>query len=290
MKNIIFNWSKIITPSTFTILFILLLQVECKKAKCPLPVTTGNNADNNSPANHAIQLDGTDDYMDISLAPSIYALKTGTISAWIKSPDFNTDHTVFAISKGGTNEDLWYLGTRGAGTLQGTIHTLGLNSSNTSGHATMDAYSPINTFSDAAWHNITIVSDNSGNNIQIYADGVLQSMTAGTCCFGNTLDFFLGDANTAVNATIGVVYETAYTAYGKFTLDDFCIWNRALSASEVQALQSNPSNPPSSGLVLNYTFETFEDLGKGNSGTNDIRDQAGNSHADALNGPVIVIH
>ncbi|MDB5273109.1 MAG: hypothetical protein JWO58_1476, partial [Chitinophagaceae bacterium] len=191
---------------------------------------------------------------------------------------------------GATNfsADQWYAGFRGDAPNQKQLQVVGVK--NATGHPTLDAFTPANSIADNNWHNVIIVSDNSGNDVEIYIDGSLKTMTIGTCCGGNTHDFFFNDAANVDNAKIGVILRDAFLDYSQFTMDDFCIWNRALSITEIQNITTDPSTRPSSGLVVDYTFDKFEDLGIGNAGINDIKDQAGSNHADAVNGAQLVMH
>ncbi len=263
---------------------LFVTNTSCKVATCPdtIPVPIINGA---------IKLDGVNDYLDLQFAPSIYALQVGTVSFSVKIDDLNQALVLFSTAEtgpSGFNASAWSLDFRGDLTNQQIIQMAGIPGN--TGGTTSDPYTSANSIPDNNWHTVTVVSNNNNDNIEIYIDGVLKPLTAGACCGGNTKDFFFADALNIDNAKIGAILRDALSNYSKFTMDDFCIWNRALSLAEVQALAASPLSAPTSGLVVNYTFDKFENLGQGFSGVNDIQDKTGSNHADAVNGVQIVEH
>ena len=153
-----------------------------------------------------------------------------------------------------------------------------------SGVIRVDAYIPDNSIVDNNWHNYTLVSDNVGA-IEIYIDGVAQALYAGTCCGGTTNDYFFGDIPGLSSMKIGMLERDVLYSFGSFSIDDFRIWDKALSSSEIVTSIASASVPPVTNLVVYYDFESQEDLGVGISGVNDIRDQTGNTvHGDYILG------
>jgi hypothetical protein len=121
---------------------------------------------------------------------------------------------------------------------------------------------------DNQWHNIIVVYNLQ--NSQIYFDGVLQD----------------GDANSNLNQTISNTIEPLIIGYysGPYSgtswnglIDDFGIWNRALTQQEITNLYTStvpvsclPAYVPTSGLVGYWPFcgNANDESGNGNNGTN----------------------
>lgn len=89
------------------------------------------------------------------------------------------------------------------------------------------------TYNDGKWHHVVATATASGtNNIKIYIDGVLenQSTSSGTLLKTTTDRLLIG----ATSIASGNYYFTG-------SLSDVRIYDRALSASEVQDLYANPN-------------------------------------------------
>lgn len=112
---------------------------------------------------------------------------------------------------------------------------------------------------DTEWHHL--VGTFNGTTRQIYIDGIVQSYTAtntstGTLNLNNT--FYL------------VAFPTGNNFIG--TVDEPRIWNRALTADEIQKLYLY-GQVPRNGLVAEYLFDeasgttAYDTSGNGNNGT-----------------------
>ncbi len=278
------------------ILFISILYYPtgCDKATCPEPITKKDTIIQEP--NFAIQFDGIDDYLELYLSPTIYNTQRGTVSLWVKVNDLSKSFTIVGMSDRGigvspnvfgNDPNQWVIEYRGTDWGQQQIHLSGLKFSNSI--RTLSATTPANSINDNNWHNIAVLTDDNGNSIQVYIDGTLQSLTA-FCCGGSTNDFFLADVPNLDNTKIGTIHRDTLVTTNAFLMDDFCLWNRALSLSDVQTIYLNPKQKPLNGLLVDYTFNSFENLSIGIPGINDIKDQTGNNHADGVNGPILVTH
>ena len=214
-------------------------------------------------------------YVEVYNFSSLLTLQTGTISFWFKIDDLNFKNILFSASNKGAvgSNNEFYIVYRQDYKLIQTATVVG-------GTVFMDAWTPTNSINDNNWHNYTLVSDNAGA-IQIYLDGIAQTLTAGTCCGGTTNDYFLGDISGINNIKIGALERNTISYSNSFSIDDFRIWNIALTPSEIASSISTVSTPPVSGLVLYYDFEQIENLSVGVHGVNDVRDETGNTqHGD----------
>jgi Concanavalin A-like lectin/glucanases superfamily len=168
----------------------------------------------------ALQVDGVDDYVVTGLSPG---LPTG-------------DFTV----------SVWTLGSAGAGGLFGIRNTGNTNELTMSASANYSLFvdgqqvlanSPTGVVADR-WHLETVTR--AGDDVSVYTDGGLAytRKAAGTLAFGNC-PVYLG-ANPAGNSCA----VNNATGYFLGYLDDFRIYNRALSAVDVAKLYTDFATTP----------------------------------------------
>ncbi len=163
-----------------------------------------------------LSFDGTDDYVD-TFNPQFLAANF-TITCWFRNDD--TDHTqnreIFTQRE---NPDL----TVDAIALQhGTDHKLVLHAMNNGVQVFNATIS--NTVSHGEWHQVVV--GRNGGSLFIFVDGV--NVTSGSSVTGDLPVF-------ASNLFIGLT--TSYWAFSwEGLIDDFRVYNRALSQAEVSAL------------------------------------------------------
>jgi hypothetical protein len=159
---------------------------------------------------NGLQFDGVDDYVDAGNGTSLQISGNFSISAWIKlaswtMPDFagiaeqyNADNKGFLLDKYGANTDLRFVLNPGTGEVS---KTFGLS------------------WSTDTWYHVAVTVD--GSNIKLYRDGIfIVSQSAGT-----------------MNASTQKVYigrGYASSAIFNGTIDEVKIYNRALTADEIQ--------------------------------------------------------
>jgi hypothetical protein len=131
------------------------------------------------------------------------------------------------------------------------------------------------------WHHYVALYDKGqagGSETSLYIDGVLQTPTgtANSCCSNNTNNFG--------NDPWYIMSRAGSTLFNDGSLDDFRIYSRALTATEVKQIynsaQSKISKTPtgiSSGLVGHWSFD-------GNKMTSNIADSSGNGNHGYLVG------
>jgi hypothetical protein len=102
---------------------------------------------------------------------------------------------------------------------------------------------------DGKWHQITLTYDpaSSGTGMNVYLDGVSQTVTAG----GN--GFNKGSVNTLNDGTVTYgfnSYEAGHEFRGR--IDDAALWDRALSPAEVALLSAPNSSLPHGYIAAAY--------------------------------------
>ena len=164
-------------------------------------------------ANSAYSFDGVDDYIEVTDNASL-RIASYTVSAWIK-PDASLSGTWQRIvGKAGRNFNMW------------------LHSSNFIHHRFHDAAStnsgppdtPSNSTQRGQWNHVVIT--NNGTTAKTYLDGVEKASgpVSGSLVVHNT------------NLHIGKDLESRDYSFYKGFIDDLRIYNRAITAAEVQAL------------------------------------------------------
>ncbi|HJZ06154.1 MAG TPA: LamG-like jellyroll fold domain-containing protein [Patescibacteria group bacterium] len=194
---------------------------------------------------NGLDLDGSDDYVEIGSSTKVDNSYAGTISAWIK-PSGNTGYeTIFGYGGGSTS---------GAGRFQmrlfGTSNRVIL-------YQGSDGESPANliyggtSLSDNTWYYVTLSSD--GSQYKIYVNGVEESLTISTGT--NNGDWF---ADTSVietdKSTLGRLWrDGAWLEPYRGIIDDLKIYNYARTPAQIiedmNASHPAPGSPVGSPLL-----------------------------------------
>jgi len=201
---------------------------------------------------YSLDFDGAEDYVDVADDPSLEGMNKLTVSAWINPDTKKSDGDFLVIAD---KDNVWRLWTKN---VTGTLKIRWVVSTDTAGEADLGGDVPINT-----WTHVAGVYDSSdtGNEMKIYQNGVLQSTdtVAGTT------------VTTAASAlTIGQ-YSSTYWFDGEIT--GLIIYTRALSVHELRYNMLNYHNPSKNGLVGWWRFQegtgltTHDESGTGNDGT-----------------------
>ncbi|HLQ77520.1 MAG TPA: LamG-like jellyroll fold domain-containing protein, partial [Terriglobia bacterium] len=177
-------------------------------------------------AGRAFAFDGIDDYVELPANPAILGLTHGTLELWARVLTLGTNQVhLFTVSDSGPsgfNSDSWGLDYRSSGAIEVFL----INS----GQIVTAAFTPANTVTDSNFHHYAVIADGV-NPIEVYVDGVLQTLTAP---FSTTNDRFFGHATRADTMIIGALRRDAVFAEGAKVIDEVSIYNRALSATEIQ--------------------------------------------------------
>ncbi|UCF42956.1 MAG: hypothetical protein JSV99_10280 [Planctomycetota bacterium] len=179
----------------------------------------------------ALDFDGSNDYVEV-VDPGDESLDFGsgnfTISLWFKTTD--TDGEV--VDKSGGNKGR----QTGYSVYVGTFGTIndGEIGFRVSDGTNRDLIKTNNTYNDGGWHHLAAVRTGSGSaNLDIYVDGVDVSTSS-------VLNEVASGISNSYDLSIGAKYYAGYTdVWGNFLnggIDEVGIWDRALSAAEVEQL------------------------------------------------------
>ncbi|MBI1221605.1 MAG: T9SS type A sorting domain-containing protein [Bacteroidetes bacterium] len=194
-------------------------------------------ADRNGQANAAYLFNGTNSYLGLTSASSLF-LDSYSYSCWFRIDALPNQGTTQAImSVGGDVKDNGFnLSNKYAGIYSGIGSWTYLKNS----QATASVDDP--SFNDANWHHIVATRNN--DSIIVYLDGAkLGSDYTGDAAgyTGQNLGFYIG-------------CRTGNVLFFKGVVDDIRIWNRILSASDVTQLFNSTATsvkPIGASYVLN---------------------------------------
>lgn len=213
--------------------------------------------------NHALDFDGTNDFVSIADDNSLDFTSTFTLEAWINLTSTTGSRAIISKYFSGTSGETSYR----LQVLDGNIRF----QVNNSGATTVSSIDQsVGSVSASTWHHIAAVANGSGN-ILIYMDGAL----VGTGSYDNTVyvgtrDVLIGKARIEDGASItdGVI-------------DEVRIWNIARSCSEILATKDIELTGSESGLIAYYNFNQNE-AGGTNTGQTTLDDLTSNNNDGTL--------
>jgi len=191
--------------------------------------------------------DGSDDYVDITgVISSLSSAITGTIMAWVKPVSGTTEEYILNFGDANANELIGFK-VMGDGDL--------LVQENIGGTGQWQVRTDSAAFSSGVWTHIALTQD--GIEPVIYIDGVAVAQTV-TPTTDKTVWF--DDTSGLDDGRIGA--KLSNSGYDWFTgsIKNVAIWNRALTATEVQNVMyksyAEVSGRLASGLVSWWSLET----------------------------------
>jgi hypothetical protein len=223
----------------------------------PTGTSNGLNFVVGTPANNALDFDGTNDYVDLGTRPSLQ-FGTGDFTAEVWARNDRSSGTTYTLALGslgvgGNNQNFW-LGAKTG------FAALGLSGT--------DFVTPV-SIADGRWHHLAAAR--TGGTLVLYVDGVASLTQASPQDVSTASPFYLG--NYAVGSG-----QSAFYWQGR--LDEARLYNVGLTAAQVQAdMYSTTSARPASQVAYfnfdqgiaggtNTGITTLPDLsGTGNTGT-----------------------
>jgi hypothetical protein len=187
----------------------------------------GNNGTNNGAtlvadrfgnANSAYSFNGINNYIEIPNSPSLnFGTQSFSILAWVKLAGVNSNYNgiVSNMNSSGVGYQFVFLGNSELG-------QEGISSPVQTGNKNLN---------DGLWHSITWVVDNTNHLMTYYVDNVLDTSAAITSInnMSNTSTTKIG-----IDRTLADLYNGIY--------DDIRIYNRALTACDVDSLHNMPNS------------------------------------------------
>lgn len=215
-----------------------------------------------SQTNNALHFDGVDDYVSTTKS-AIQGNVARSFEAWIR-----TNENCIPGAAGGVQQVIADMGTFVNGK-RFTLNLLWANSVRLEiGGTGLSGTVAVN---DSLWHHVAAVYDPSATKkVTLYVDGIV-------CATGN---FTTTPATSAGNVVIGRRVDGANPFGGD--IDEFRLWNIALTDADVLAHMNGEICTPSNNLVLYYTMN--DGLADGsNSNTTTLTDQSGSNNGTLQN-------
>jgi hypothetical protein len=212
----------------------------------------------------AISFNGTNSYVEVPDSPSLRLTNVLSIEFWVKRQDLQGED--YILNKGGDY-------TRGALNYGVTLNRAAYN--DTLAFTFAGGFRRSASIADTNWHHVAVVAHNGDADPTFYLDGVQKPVTAR----GGPSTIALYPSTEALHIGAQVDPLSGWSIYSKAIVDELSIYNRALSAAEIQTIYtagsagkcvSPPSNciPPSSGLVGWWPGEgNANDIAGTNNGT-----------------------
>jgi hypothetical protein len=177
----------------------------------------------------ALLFDGINDHVELPIAPLLTTLTSSTFAAWVNC---NTTETPIGIGwervfDFGTGTSVFmYMSVRNGTTLP---MRAGISLTGNTNISLVDSVAPLQT----GWHHVALVIDGTAMTMQIYLDGTPMGSAATTLVpkdLGVTTQNWLGRSQWTTTDAAGS------DSYYKGMMDDFAIYNRALSEGELRYL------------------------------------------------------
>ena len=196
----------------------------------------------------ALDFDGSNDSVNITVDLSaVVTSKNYTLSTWTKTSATNSN--AYPFSLGSAASDFPVVGFRidpgGSGRVIAFIR-------DNAGNFVLPGNDPP-AVNNGAWNHLLVVAN--GSTAQVYTNGGVNGAAASIASIGTT---------TINRATIGALGRTSVAAYYSGQVDDSRIYNRALTAPEIQQLYVGgrgfgllPERPRRRGTAAAAAFKAF---------------------------------
>ncbi len=187
-----------------------------------------------------VKLDGSDDHVNVSAVANDVGLGSFTMSGWFKpkstiTSSLSSPYYFFTLADGASTNDVRICIARAAagtncsssvsGVSGGKLCILVYNGSGDNAACTSQS-----TWNANTWYHFVAIMDISGGGEKIYINGVLAGSNAATA--RGTTQAATACISAEVSTTVCLPSSRVFLG----SIDDFHIYNRALSATEVQQL------------------------------------------------------
>ena len=213
-------------------------------------------------ANDALDLDGTNDYIQVNYSASLGLSTNATWEFWVK-PDGAVANQMFLCNYSNYVGDGYYINYYE----QKIVISQGIGSSL---RQTLSESSPL---SSGVWQHIAIVK--SGSVVNIYLNGGDVTETAGA-----HIDIINAGSEPPIRIGVSAAIEQDYDG----NMDEIRIWNTALSQSIIQDWmhQEITTDHPNYSNQVSDNLKAYYQMSDG-SGTS-ITDNSSNSNTSTING------
>jgi hypothetical protein len=207
------------------------------------------------PSGSALEFDGQDDYIDLGSGGLLSGYDSFTISAWINANDSAKRKTIYSEGNSGNIfPHITFRILRPSDISSKELQLIVRDNNADSSSITWSTPFP------SGWHHV--VGIRNGSDVKLYIDSVGKTAT------GNVA------GPLSVNGVaIGRSKVTSYTEFFDGIIDEVAIYNRALSAEDVQKIMYRKLTGDEPGLVGYWDFDegqgqvVYDSSGNENNGT-----------------------
>lgn len=234
-----YNWSTGETTQTITVNQNGFYEIVTSGGGCN--GTARIAVDGFTHSENALIFDGSNDYAAIE---NMYyqggSYEELTVETWLKTSN-SGDQIIASFDR----SEYWRVEINGNGAGNGQI---GFDLLTSSGIIDFGSNTRVD---DGEWHHVACVFDNGVVNI--FIDGILDATTTSGATFGSGLMRYgflgVGSESSTYNGTTGP------NSYFNGEMDEFRIWNRALSQLEIRNKMAKHISGKSNGLEVYYKFD-----------------------------------
>ena len=184
----------------------------------------------------AFRFDGVDDYVDLNSPVYVPSSSGTTIAAWIKLAPGAEPNRNFIVAIGdGQGPNNYQLDFEWSPSFYPGNQELSVSYYDSTGTARMYLIVIANDLNNGQWHHVAFADDYISRSPKMYVDGVLQTSNSHLLYYNR-----LPSSANADNMFIGSRGDFAdYFNYFKGDIDEVAVFNRALTASEIQQMYNN---------------------------------------------------
>lgn len=241
-------------------------------------------------ADHVLSLDGDGDRVQ-DLGPAsafdfVSRTVTFTVEAWVRFDEPDADRLQIIAANTFTRDEGGFLfGLENRDSAK--PRQLRLDVMDGSGEYALSARSYPGVIIDSDWHHVCVTVHSA--EARFYVDGV-------ACTESSDWNFDLRLVPASRPLLLGDGYSESPTAYDFYldgALDEVRFWSSARTATQiVEGMTTRPgpdvTGSVDSGLVGYWRFDKPEDLGVGEAGTNDVRDESAAGNHGELTGDAAI--
>jgi len=175
------------------------------------------------PGKGALDFNGSGDYVEMDTLTDNLTSSSGTISAWINYNDVSGDLAIVAIGDS-TDQQHVFLEVSSANKLR-----FAFKADEAGGYTTQWDLSSDSTISTNQWIHVAIVQDGSTPVLYIDGEEIAQTFTVST----DTTKWF-NYKTWSLAATGRLAWQGGTTKYFSGSIDEVAIYNRALTADDIE--------------------------------------------------------
>lgn len=182
----------------------------------------------------ALEFDGKDDFVEVPLKPSITFSKGDslTVQAWVKTDDKPPKNDGIVGNYRPATDALWVLSVSGDNPADRGKMAFSVRDK---GRANSAGLRSPNALNDDKWHHLAGVRDQKEKKIRFYVDGTLIGEQA--------------DKTQDINSGQSIWIGEHLNRYYKGLIDDVKVWNRPLSADELDKSRSGVTSVDAAGKL-----------------------------------------